>query len=88
MIKIEDDNIKIWAEKPSDKKCGIKRVFHCITFSPGGNGQMAKNIKTGCNFQDEIVIKLFIDIINKKKITENNNIKKYVLERNNYGNNE
>ena len=49
---------------------------------------MAKNIKTGCNFQDEVVIKLFIDIINKEKNTENNNIKKYILERNNYGNNE
>ena len=88
MIKIEYDNFKIWAEKPSDKKCGITKVFHCITFSPGGNGQMAKNIKTGCNFQDEVVIKLFIDIINKEKITKNNNIKKYILERNNYENNE
>lgn len=62
-IEVVDGVFKVWAEKPIFIKYNLDRKYHCIVFSPGGNGQGTVNIKSGYNFQDEIVMNLFLNIL-------------------------
>lgn len=62
-IKLEDGIFKIWAEKPIYIKYKSNINYHCIVFSPGGNGQGAIDIQSGHNLQDDIVINLFSNIL-------------------------
>lgn len=69
-IELVDKVFKIWAENPMYKKLNLDNKSHLITFSPGGNGQKAVNKQTYSNLQDELVINLFVNILNSKEKTK------------------
>ena len=74
-INLDGEIFKIWAEKPIYVKYNLSKKYHCIVFSPGGNGQGAKNVEFGSNFQDEIVLNLFLNILHPKYCLEKVKIK-------------
>lgn len=65
-IKFVDDVFKIRACKPLDEIYHRANKFHGIVFSPGGNGKMTKNIKTGLTFQDDIKISVYDKLVYSK----------------------
>lgn len=64
----KEDKLIIWAYKPLYEKLALDREFHCICFSPLGNGQVAINKQTGRNLQDEMVQDVYYKLIRNKTL--------------------
>lgn len=68
MVKYEDDVLKLKCIKPLDEIIDRKNKSHLIVFSPMGNGKYAKNIATGSTLQDDFVIMVYQELLEKNKV--------------------
>ena len=67
-IDYENDIIKLKCTKLMDKLIDRKNKSHLIVFSPLGNGQFARNIRSGLTLQDEFVLMVYQELLKKEKI--------------------
>jgi len=67
-IKYLNDCFKIKCKKPLDEVINRKNKFHVIAFSTSGNGKFAKNVKSGLTLQDDFVIMIYQQLIQKNKV--------------------
>lgn len=66
-IEYNDDSFKLWCVKPLDEIIERRNKFHCICFSPLGNGKYSKNNLTGLTLQDDFVTRVYQQLIKKDK---------------------
>lgn len=66
---IKDNNsFKLKCTKPLYDTVKRVKETHCICFSPMGNGRYAKNMETGMTLQDDFVMNIYRQLLNKDKI--------------------
>lgn len=63
IIERVNDSFIVRVENPFCIKNGINKRSFTISFSPSGNGYMVKNVETGTNLQDDVVM-LFSNSMN------------------------
>ena len=59
-IEYIDNTFKVWCTKPLDEVIDREQKFHCICFSPCGNGKYAKNNSNGLMLQDDFIFEAFV----------------------------
>ena len=69
-IEYIDGVFKLKCTKPLDEIINRKNKTHVIAFSPLGNGEYAKNVKTGLTLQDEFVLNVYKKLLTKEKVRE------------------
>lgn len=67
-IEYNNNSFKLWCRKPLDEIIDRRQKFHCICFSPLGNGKYAKNNLTGLTLQDDFVTMVYQQLLKKDKI--------------------
>lgn len=67
-IEYIDNSFKIWCVKPLDEMIKRQQQFHCICFSPLGNGKYTQNNLTGETLQDDFVAKVYQPLLNREKV--------------------
>lgn len=65
IIREDDNKLVLSFYNPYFEQNNINRSLAIIAFSPGCNGQISRNIVTGMNLQDDVVI-AFQNIFNEK----------------------
>lgn len=81
-IERKEKVFKIYCLKKIDEIIDRKNKTYAICFSPLGNGQYSKNLKTGLTFQDDFIISIYEPLLQKNK-----QLKKYKrIEYDNKGN--
>lgn len=66
-IEYVNNSFKLWCVKPLDEFINRKQKFHCISFSPLGNGKNAKNNLTRLTLQDDFVTMVYYQLLKKEK---------------------
>ena len=56
----------MWCTKPLDEVIDREQKFHCICFSPCGNGIYAKNNSNGLMLQDDFILEVYHKLLKKK----------------------
>lgn len=67
-IEFINDVFKLKCTKPLDDMIDRGTKSHVIGFSPLGNGKYAKNIKSGLTLQDDIVQKVYQNLLGNDKV--------------------
>ena len=67
-IEYINNSFKLWCVKPLDEIIDRKQTFHCICFSPMGNGKYNRNIVTGLTLQDDFITMVYHTLIKKEKV--------------------
>lgn len=67
-IEYIDNSFKIWCVKPLDEIIKTSQRFHCICFSPLGNGKYSRNDLTGSTLQDDFVTKVYYPLLSREKV--------------------
>ena len=63
-----DEGFKIWCTKKLDEKINRVNKTYCICFSPSGNGNYNRNLKTGYTLQDDFVRMVYQPLLQKAKV--------------------
>lgn len=72
-IEYVDNVFKLWCVKPLDESIDRKQKFHCICFSPCGNGKYAKNNLSGLTLQDDFVFEVYHKLLKQEKVKKLSN---------------
>lgn len=63
-----DNSFKLWCVKPLDEIIDREKKYHCICFSPAGNGRYSRNVLTGFTLQSDFIIMVYHKLIKSGKI--------------------
>ena len=69
-IEFDGQVFKLRCKKPLDDTFYRKIQYHCIVFSPLGNGQYTRNVATGATLQDDFVINVYYKLLEYKNTKE------------------
>lgn len=76
--ELDNNALKLWCIKPLDEVIPRKNKFHCISFSPLGNGRCVMNKNNGLTLQDDFVTMVYQKLLEnqlvKRMKTNNKNV--------------
>lgn len=72
-IEYVNNVFKLCCVKPLDKIIDRKQKFHCICFSPCGNGKYVKNNSSGLTLQDDFVFGVYHKLLKQEKVKKLSN---------------
>lgn len=67
-IEYADNIFRLQCVKPLDEVIDRNQKFHCIGFSPCGNGQYAKNNLNGLTLQDDFIFGVYHKLLKQEKV--------------------
>jgi len=67
-IERKDNSFHIWCTKKLDERINREDKTYCICFSPCGNGQFNKNVRSGLTLQDDFVTFMYHPLVSTSKI--------------------
>lgn len=67
-IEKAEEGFKIWCTKKLDEMIDRTNKSYCISFSPSGNGNYNRNLKTGYTLQDDFVRMVYQPLLQKAKV--------------------
>lgn len=67
-IEKTEDGFKIWCTKKLDEMIDRRDKTYSISFSPSGNGNYNRNLKTGYTLQDDFVTLIYQPLLKREKV--------------------
>ena len=67
-IELKDGLITVTPKKTLEKNNESRDFFHCICFSPLGNGEFTRNETLGTSLQDDFVKNVYYELLQNKKV--------------------